>query len=143
MSIDVSQIEVKLSLAQLRQLESDKQDAEHKVIALQQQLATAQLADPSGVVTTLRAALEAARQIVAFAVANCPPESVRGWPIQALRDLAEAYLRVPGISTDNEQQALDWKIFASEAAAVETQRRLQAVATAVSPKSEPASETES
>lgn len=127
--MDANKIEVKMTLAEFRQYEDAKRDAEQKLLELERMLVEATVnADSEGTVRRLLDAFDAGRKLVAFAIANCPPEAVKGWPVAALRQYADAVLSVPGQSIDNHEQARDWKIFANEAEIIERQReqRLQA-----------------
>lgn len=69
------------------------------------------------------AAISSAIAVVRFAVANYPPEAVRGWPIEALLSLADALDGIIGIEYDFKALALELRAFAREAQAIETKRK--------------------
>jgi len=68
-------------------------------------------------------AFVAASTVVRFAVANYPPEAVRGWPILALSELADALEGIVGVEYDYKALALELRTFAREAKAIEDKRK--------------------
>lgn len=68
-------------------------------------------------------AFAAASHVVRFAVANYPPEAVRGWPIPALTELADALEGIVGVDYDYKALALELRTFAREAKAIEDKRK--------------------
>lgn len=121
--MDANKIEVKMTLAELRTYEDAKREVELKLVALERQLAEASLgADPDGTLHRLVEGIHAARKLVGFAVANCPPETTKGWPTEELRTFARTVLAMPDCSVPDQEQAQDWIIFSREADAVETFR---------------------
>lgn len=75
---------------------------------------------------TTYAVARAALDVVRLAIGNLPPETTRGWPIAALRVLAEQLPVMDGASTDDRDFATTIGYFADECAKCELQRKAQA-----------------
>lgn len=63
----------------------------------------------------LVAALAESLTIVRFAIGNLDPMTVRGWPHRSLLALAELLPKVPGVSDEDRELWMDWRIFARRA----------------------------
>jgi hypothetical protein len=98
------------------------QEAEKENAALRAQLEKVNLSADDAV-PKLATALNAALPIVQFAIANLDPDTVRGWPYETLRTLADTLQTVPGISAQTREAWIEFKKFASEAENRETERR--------------------
>lgn len=104
--------EIKLTLQEYTTIEQAKVAAENECARLREQLAAAQLADPSGVIPGLVEGLRAARAILPFAMMYIPSDV---WPLDALVRFAYVFENQPGITEDDKVLAIDWRDFAKEA----------------------------
>jgi hypothetical protein len=66
-----------------------------------------------------RAGIEVAR----FAVSHLPPESTKGWPLAAMRTIAENLPTMPGASIDDGELAVTLTNFVKECEVFEQRRR--------------------
>lgn len=80
---------------------------------------------PSAVDNAMLAAFDQVLPVVQFAVGNLPPETIKGWPHEALDAVAQRYLQLSGQSlgriTERELM-VELRKFAAEAKGWETRR---------------------
>jgi hypothetical protein len=116
---------VEISLSNLDDLRNDIRKAQARVADLEKQLVDAQLQDASGLVPKLVEALKSANTVVQFAVGNLDPTTVRGWPYEALRTIADTITAIPGLRDDADMRSLveEYRNFAGVAAGLEEFRR--------------------
>jgi hypothetical protein len=100
-----------------------RQEAEARATKLEAELVEAKRTDPAGRVWDLEQLARNAMSVLAFAVANLPPESVRGWPWSDLYNFAQRMRWLPAFSTDDRDLANEWMAFAAEAEKLEATRR--------------------
>jgi hypothetical protein len=116
---------VHVSFSDYERLRNAPAKLDAKIQELQAQLEAAKLADPTNTIQTYRDAFCTAVKIVQFAVANLDPATVKGWPHEALRKLADMLPSLPGMTGLGLEDAPDyWRKFASKAAEYEEWRRL-------------------
>ena len=80
-------------------------------------------ADDSGMTKQLYDAFHQAMKIVQFAVGNLNPETIVGWPHEALTSVATALETIPGIERHLTELPDDLRRFAQHAAALEHFRK--------------------
>lgn len=80
-------------------------------------------ADGSGMTKNLFDAFHQAMKIVQFAVGNLNPETIAGWPHEALTNVAGYLESIPGIERHLTELPDDLRRFASQAASLENWRR--------------------
>lgn len=85
-------------------------------------------------IAALATATHAAGRIIAFAVANLPPEAIRGWPADELTIFAKWFEELPRFTTEDDELRNEWRAFAEECRKLETRR---AAASAQIPTSTP------
>lgn len=100
-----------------------RQEAEARVTKLEAELVEAKRADPAGRIWELERLAANAMPVLRFAVANLPPEAVRGWPWRALAAFASYMSWLPAFSDDDRDLANEWIAFAGEAERLEAMRR--------------------
>jgi hypothetical protein len=118
---------VQLTITEWQELIQLRQQAEAKVLELQARLDGESTSDTEGAIKHLLKALSSAREIVRFAVANYPPEAVRGWPHAELTNFADLLETAPGASQDYKEMAIDLKSFARAAKTIEDKRALRRI----------------
>lgn len=111
---------ISLELSEYHDLMNAKSAAENKTADLERQLQITQTSDV--LVGHLCEALKAAREVVRFAVANLPPETVRGWPADQLKKFADLLETAPGATQDYRDMAMDLRLFSREADTLEQMR---------------------
>jgi hypothetical protein len=90
---------------------------------LEKELHEARLVDPSNRLNDYATALQEALAIVQFAVANLDPKTVRRWPYQSLRIVADLVPRLEAVKVHTREATEDWKIFANQCDELEELRR--------------------
>lgn len=115
---------VTLPLSDWRRLERELNDLRTRV----QEPAKAWLSAPAPAPDAQKAldadALSFALELVQFAVGNLPPQSVRGWPVEALRRFADLIVDLCP-NTHTELLAQEFYRFADEIDAVEKFRNIR------------------
>ncbi len=86
-------------------------------------LTAQRLEDPSGRVPALTSFARECLTIARFAVANLPPEMIRGWPFEALRRVILGLKDLPDYTVNDRDMALDLLNFADECEQHEIRRR--------------------
>ncbi len=100
-----------IDLGEFQALQDAKTKAELALSQMQQEIITKKIEASDAVLYSIsRAALE----IVRFAVANLPPESIKGWPTMALRTIACELPAMPDTVNDDKEFALTLSVFADE-----------------------------
>lgn len=103
-------------LNRVKEAEQQAVDAKH---ALQAQ----RLEDPTGRVPALTSFARDCLTIARFAIANLPPEVIRGWPVDALRRMIHGLKDLPDYDVNDRDMAIDLLNFADECAEHEARRR--------------------
>lgn len=104
-------------------LREDLRETSSRILVLEQEVAAAKLGDPAGVTKQLHDAFHEAFKIVQFAVGNLPPETITGWPHEALVAVAKAIEIIPGIDIHVREVPAELRHFARQAAALEEDRK--------------------
>lgn len=103
----------------LNRVKEAEQEAAEARVALQAQ----RLEDPTGRVPALTSFARECLTIARFAVANLPPETIRGWPVEALRRMTLGLKDLPDYDVNDRDMAIDLLNFADECAQHEIRRR--------------------
>jgi hypothetical protein len=90
---------------------------------LEAQVTSGQLADPTGTTKLLHDGFHAAIKVVQFAVGNLAPETVAGWPHEALVEIADAIDKIPGMDQHVKELPPELRHFAKLTAGYETYRK--------------------
>jgi len=114
---------VNISLDELNTTIAKIAVAEQEIAVLRQQLTDAKLRDPSERVAEVTRFARNCLTITRFAVANLPPEMIKGWPWEALRRVAEDITLLPDCSIDDRDMAIDLVAFSRECEEHERRRR--------------------
>lgn len=117
-----------MTLADYEALKNARTKAENDLADLQRQLEEARMADPTGKLVDLNKFARDCLTIARFAVANLPPETIRGWPYEALREVSKNIHALPDFSTNDRDMALDLLAFAKDAEDLELRRKATATA---------------
>ena len=102
-----------------------RQEAENEAARLREELKAARgdaLALGNKLSGTLLITARASIEIVRFAVANLPPQTIKGWPTKALFTVADGLSALPEFDTEHRDLAIELKAFAREADALERER---------------------
>jgi hypothetical protein len=111
---------VNIPLSELMELQKAREAAELEASKLHEKLRqTATTASDPLLLAMTRAGIEITR----FAVAHLPPESTKGWPLDAMRTIAESLSTMPGASIDDGELAVTLTNFAKECEVFEQRRR--------------------
>jgi hypothetical protein len=112
----------------VQQMRQDVATAQKEVVDLKAQLAEAQIAAAGGgnsdMPRALIAGLRSALKIVQWSQGNYDPETVRGWPHEALAHLIEVIKTMPGADPNEIEWANDAENYVKMAAAVERARKV-------------------
>ncbi|KKM17116.1 hypothetical protein LCGC14_1679000 [marine sediment metagenome] len=114
MGIDTAKVEV--TLGDLNALQDKKRAAEQELADAKTLITELELRGDDSVEKKLSDALNAAIIVVQFAVANLEPLAFRGWPFEALRELAEALPHLPGVHDRVKEISNTLVVFAARAA---------------------------
>lgn len=135
MSHDEPTVSVKYS--DYQKLRDDQRTLQQQVYDLEKKLATAQLNDGSGTVTKiLFDVFHELMKVVQFAVGNNAPETVAGWPYQALFAIADAIELIPGVDPHVKELPNELRNFAKSCAGYEEHRKQRASRAAVAATAE-------
>jgi hypothetical protein len=113
---------INISLADFDKLRNENKDTQAKCYELEKQLAAAQLGDDTAA-KLLHAAFHDAIKVVQFAVGNLDPSTVSGWPHEALRKIADAIEKIPGVDPHVAELPPELRAFADVARGLEAYRR--------------------
>lgn len=109
-----SKATINLPLSEYMELQKQIGERDAKIAALEAAVRAEQVRDPEGRIVALVGAVSAVVPVVQFAVASLPPESVRGWPYQALEKFAACLASIPGGDQHLIELGRDLAIFARE-----------------------------
>lgn len=112
-----------MTLADYEALKAARTKAEQDLADVQRQLEEARKADPTGKLVALNAFARECLTLARFAVANLPPETIRGWPYAELMRIADTIHVLPDFSTNDRDMALDLMAFARDCEALELHRK--------------------
>jgi hypothetical protein len=122
-----------ISLNDYNALLASRAAIEADLIIVSKELEAAKLVDPSGRLPALVAFSRDCLTLARFAVANLPPEMIRGWPYEALRRIAAELPTLPDATADDRDMALDLINFAKDCEDHEIRRRAEPRATKMTP----------
>jgi hypothetical protein len=114
---------VELTLGELQELQGAKALAEQETAEIKRQLETAKGVDGDERVAKVSKFARHCLEIARFAIANCPPEVIKGWPYEALRGLCDTIDALPDFSTSDRDMAIDLRSFAAYCEEHELRRR--------------------
>ncbi len=114
---------VTLSLEDYQALQHAKTQADNLTADTRKQLEVAKFVDADERVAMVTAFARDCLTLARFAIANCPPEVVRGWPYETLRSIAQKMSVLPDCSYADEEMAIDMLAFAREVEQHEIRRR--------------------
>lgn len=114
---------VEISYDKLQETLGKISAAEQEAAALRQQLVDEKLRDPSERVAEVTAFARDCLTVARFAVANLPPEMIKGWPYEELRRIGQNIGKLPDCSISDRDMGIDLVAFARECEAVENERR--------------------
>lgn len=113
---------VTIALSELTEIQRARETAEQRAAVAEQSLREGKIAANDA---TTYAVARDALDVVRFAIANLPPETTRGWPVEKLRSLAENLMKLDGATTDDNEFAITMRYFADEIDKCEVQRKAQ------------------
>jgi hypothetical protein len=105
---------LQLNLNDYNALIDARAKAEQELAVVHAELLAAKIADPSGRLPAITTFARECLTIARFAIANLPPEMIRGWPYQALRNVCNTIDILPDYSADDRDMALDLLNFAKD-----------------------------
>lgn len=115
---------VNLTLDDYNSLLEARRNAENEAADLRKQLREAKLATGGDDrVRVLTQSVRNALEVVRFAVANMPPETVRGWPWTKLVAVSHDIEVLPDADSDDVSFAIELRKFAVECEKIERQRK--------------------
>lgn len=117
---------VQLTLQEWQELVAKRQEAEERSLELQKKLDESAVCDSDGNTKHLLKALNAAREVIRFAVANYPPEAVKGWPTEELKLFADLMETAPAATQDYREMAISLREFVRDAKEIEEFRKRRA-----------------
>jgi hypothetical protein len=125
---------VQMTFADYQALLDARVKIEQELAKVQAELAAAKLADPTETVAKVTALARDCLTIARFAVANLPPEMIRRWPYQELRQIAENLHLLPDCSISDRDMAIDLLDFARSCEEHEIRRRAEPKPTKLTPE---------
>jgi hypothetical protein len=114
---------VNVKYSDYSKMRDDLRTMQNRIYALEQELATAQIADTSGTAKQLHDAFHEMIKVVQFAVGNLDPQTVAGWPHAALVAVADAIETIPGIDQHVREMPPELRHFAKIAEGYEQFRK--------------------
>jgi len=116
-------ITLTLSLEDYNNLQQAKSAAEQETAAVRKELEIAKGVSGDERVAKVTAFARHCLTLARFAVANCPPTEIKGWPFEVLRKLADTIDVLPDYSLDDRDLAIDLRAFARDCEELELHRR--------------------
>ena len=122
--MSLSNSTVNLTLEDYTGLQEAKRQAENEAADLRKQLTEARLdIGNDGSTRALVAGTRKALDIVRFAVANLPPETVHNWPVATLVEVSHHIEKLPDATSDDVSFAIELRKFATECDLIARQRQ--------------------
>ena len=106
---------VSLHIDEWDNMRNKTQQLQNEIAELCKQLAEAERKDPTGRLEPTLKTIEMALPIIQFAVSNLHPDTMLGWPYEALREFSERLKSLPGASQLYKELAIELKAFAAQA----------------------------
>lgn len=126
-------ITLNLSLEEYNALQAAKSRAEAETAEVRAELRAAKFIDGDARVKAVTAFARDCLTLARFAVANCPPEVIRGWPYEVLQRVANTMEDLPDFDLSDRDMAIDLLSFARDCEAHEIRRRAEPKATKLTP----------
>ena len=117
---------------------NQREEAWKRIGELQTELARAKADDPANRIAPLNALARAQLVIVRFAVANMPPEAIKGWPIEALEAVAAGLPALTDHTTDDVDLAITLRDFKRDCEHVALERAAKRAEKLAADRNEPA-----
>lgn len=118
---------VSMTIEEYEDMKLQRYTAENEAARLQKELVAARMLSSSG--ESLEALTKLTRDSLAitrFAIANLPPETIRGWPYETLREIASKLPLLPDYTVDDRDLSGEMIAFAAECQRHEVRRKSQA-----------------
>jgi hypothetical protein len=112
-----------ISLDEYNALVASKAQADQETAKVRKQLEIAKGVSSDERVARVTKFARHCLEVARFAVANCPPEMIKGWPYQALRGMCDTIESLPDFSTNDRDMAIDLRGFAADCEEHELRRR--------------------
>jgi|SRR5215469_14386771 len=116
-------ITLTLSMEDYNNLQAAKAKAEQETFEALKQLEIAKGVDGDARVAKIAKFARHCLEIARFAVANCPPEAIKGWPYEDLRALCATIEALPDYGPNDQSMAMDLLEFAADCEERELFRR--------------------
>lgn len=126
-------ITLNLSLQEYNDLQAAKTRAEAETAEVRAQLEAAKFINGDERVAKVTAFARDCLTLARFAIANCPPEMIRGWPYEELRRIADTIDVLPDYSLSDRDMSIDLHSFARDCEAHEIRRRAEPKSTKLTP----------
>lgn len=114
---------VSVKYSEYQKMRDDLKQLQGRVYELEKQVTDGRLADPTGTTKLLHDGFHAAIKVVQFAVGNLSPETVVGWPHEALVTVADTIEKTPGMGPHVEELPPELRHFAKLAGGYEAFRK--------------------
>jgi hypothetical protein len=116
-------ITLTISLDDYNALLAGKAKAEQETADALKKLELARFIDGDARVRSLTRFARECLTLAQFAVANCPPEMIKGWPYETLRQVADGLAGLPDYSIIDRDMAIDLVSFARDCEKYEVSRK--------------------
>jgi hypothetical protein len=112
-----------LSMDDYNALLAGKAKAEQETAEALKQLEQAKFVDGDARVARVTAFARDCLTLAQFAVANCPPEMIKGWPYDTLKRVADGLVELPDYAIHDRDMAIDLRSFARDCEKYEVSRK--------------------
>jgi hypothetical protein len=121
--MSLNNAKVEMTLGELQELQGAKAKAEQETAEVRKQLEIAKSISGDERVAKVTAFARHCLTVARFAIANCPPEVIKGWPYESVRGLCATIDSLPDFSTVDRDMAIDLLSFAADCEEHELRRR--------------------
>ena len=115
--------QITLSMDDYQLLLDGKKKAEEETAEVRKQLEQARFVDGDARVALVTKFARDCLTITRFAVGNCPPETIKGWPYETLVRVAKQIENLPDYSIADRDMAIDLESFARDCEKYELSRK--------------------
>jgi hypothetical protein len=115
--------EVKLTMADYQMIIDGRAQAEKDAAALREELKAARMIDPTDTIQKVTTFARDAMVVARFAVSNLPPETIKSWPYETLKRVAETMNVLPDFDTNDRDLTIDLLAFARDCEQYELRRK--------------------
>jgi hypothetical protein len=116
-------ITLTLSMDDYNALLAAKAKAEQETVEALKQLEAARFVDGDTRVARMAVFARDCLTLARFAVANCPPEMIKGWPYETLKRVADGLCELPDYTAGDRDMAIDLISFARDCEKYEVSRK--------------------